>query len=298
MTDLKVSGNEIAIQDFQLNLSNWKKSSQNISPFRSGVFKIIPGETGQIIMKVGPMGSGKSTRCIEDNKIQKLAEKIPVVLVYRGYEREGFNPFFVTTHRDKTGTLPVFRVNDLEEFEREHPEEFAKCHVIQIEEFNFFGGSFITTLKKWMALGYEIIVYGLNGSFERKQFGAIGELFSLSSKVVFLEGLCGYCKIEPSCYSDRMDKENKKEKSEGGIGRDYMPCCRKCWYIANPTERIVHVEASIISAPAITTPKDSYSGNNTFASVLTDFIVNKPPTSFYKLVQQNKKLNENQMIEE
>lgn len=234
-SDLKDS-NFLAVQDFEENLNRWKKksSNQNISRFSSSAYTRIEGMTGKLTLVLGPMGSGKSEQCIQDNKIQRRVDKVTMVVKPMGEKRLGYEQKYLTTHNDKQGNIPVFVVENLEELMTKYEEQFKQAHVIQIDEFHFFTHlSFVNVIFSWILKGYEIYLYGLNASYQMKPFGqSLGELVSIAKHVITKTAICEYCKTRTAHWTDRVNKTHKDLYSAGGLD-EYKPCCMSCYIVVN-----------------------------------------------------------------
>ena len=72
----------------------------------------------------------------------------------------------------------------------------------------------------------QVLVSGLDGTFERKPFGNIHKLIPMSEKVHKLVAICQLCG-EDASFSHRVKSENKEVEL---IGQQYyMPLCRHCY---------------------------------------------------------------------
>ena len=77
-------------------------------------------------------------------------------------------------------------------------------------------------------LNKHLIVVGLNGDSDRKNFGEIKDIYPLADKITLLTALCLSCKDgTEAIFSKKIT--NKKEQIDVGNEDTYIPVCRKCY---------------------------------------------------------------------
>jgi thymidine kinase len=105
--------------------------------------------------------------------------------------------------------------------------EFTKASIILINEAQFF-----TDIVGWVKSAVEIhnkkiYLCGLDGDFNREQFGELLELIPFCDKITKLHSICGICKTKDAIFTKRVVSGEEQEL----IGTDeYIPVCRICYH--------------------------------------------------------------------
>lgn len=110
-------------------------------------------------------------------------------------------------------------------------EKACKYDVIGIDEAQFFDDLQPFCVAMAEVKKKKIIVSGLNGDFERKPFGQLNNLITLSDSITKLFPFCQICrdsnKMIPALFSKRIGQS----KATVLIGKTefYLPVCRECY---------------------------------------------------------------------
>ena len=183
---------------------------------------------GYLELICGPMFSGKTSRLIEIFKQCNFCNISVAVINYSGDNRYDDN--LLSTH-DKV-KIPCIKTTVL--FDVWNDLQIKTSDVILINEGQFFPDliKFVDALLKH---GKKIYICGLDGDFERKQFGSILDLIPLCDKITKLTSLCSICKNgTPGIFSMRLTYETEQTV----IGSDnYIPVCRMCY---EKTQQLKH----------------------------------------------------------
>jgi thymidine kinase len=99
-----------------------------------------------------------------------------------------------------------------------------KFDVIIIDEGNFFPDIHVYP-NKWANNGKKIFIAALNGTYERKPFGKIGELIPQCENIKKLHAICTYCENKAD-FSKKIIHNNKK--IDIGGSDKYVAVCRNC----------------------------------------------------------------------
>lgn len=126
---------------------------------------------------------------------------------------------FSTHDRNTMEALPACSL-------REVSHEATNVSVIGIDEGQFFPD--IVEFSETMAnAGKTVIVAALDGTFQRKAFGAILNLVPLAESVVKLTAVCMEC-FREAAYTKRLGVEKEVEVI-GGADK-YHSVCRVCYF--------------------------------------------------------------------
>nr|XP_044600415.1 thymidine kinase, cytosolic isoform X2 [Equus asinus] len=204
---------------------------------------VLPGSPsktrGQIQVILGPMFSGKSTELMRRVRRFQIAQYKCLVIKYAKDTRYSSN--FSTHDRNTMEALPACQLRDA-------AQEALGVAVIGIDEGQFFlqlprvDGKFcrswpsvgspkfpdIVEFSEAMAnAGKTVIVAALDGTFQRKAFGAILNLVPLAESVVKLTAVCMEC-FREAAYTKRLGTEKEVEVI-GGADK-YHSVCRLCYF--------------------------------------------------------------------
>jgi thymidine kinase len=82
----------------------------------------------------------------------------------------------------------------------------------------------------------KVYVCGLDGDFQRLEFGSILKIVPLCDDVVKLKAICKGCKIRDGIFTFRLT--NEKEQMLVGT-TNYTALCRNCYNVRkNPEENV------------------------------------------------------------
>ena len=71
--------------------------------------------------------------------------------------------------------------------------EGEPCHVVAIEEGQFFGDGLVAVVRRLVAGGHLVYVTGLNQDFRGEPFGVMPTLMALADEVSLLTAICQKC---------------------------------------------------------------------------------------------------------
>ncbi|XP_012891518.1 PREDICTED: thymidine kinase, cytosolic isoform X2 [Dipodomys ordii] len=187
---------------------------------------VLPGSPskirGQIQVILGPMFSGKSTELMRRVRRFQIAQHKCLVVKYAKDTR--YSSHFSTHDRNTMEALPACQLRDV-------VQEAMSVAVVGIDEGQFFPD--IVEFCETMANnGKTVIVAALDGTFQRKAFGAILNLVPLAESVVKLTAVCMECFREAS-YTKRLGLEKEVEVI-GGADK-YHSVCRLCYFKKSPS---------------------------------------------------------------
>ena len=182
-----------------------------------------PSSTGSLSIFLGPMGSGKTTRAIEQvSQFCSLGYKTIYITSKLEAERTTVSQFY--SHNITGASLhplcSIFRCRVL-------PETFEEADVYIIDEAQFFT-TLVVTVKSLLKLGKNIQVYGLSSDFKGEKFGSVIDLIPFSDSFTQMFAKCVKCAVEKrltqASFTDRIG-DSEEVIEVGGMGR-YTPVCR------------------------------------------------------------------------
>lgn len=169
---------------------------------------------GLIELIVGPMFAGKSTELMRRMKRLSIAGKRCLYVNHDSNTRYGTG---ITTHDGKEQeALNCSTLSNL---------SIHQYDVVGIDEGQFFP-DLVEFCEAAANDGKIVIVAALNGTFERKPFHQIIELFSRVEHITKLEAVCMYCQADAS-FSKRLN-EDRSIHLVGGTDL-YAAVCRVCY---------------------------------------------------------------------
>jgi thymidine kinase len=178
-------------------------------------------------MRLCPMKSGKTTWLFHILDINsRICECLYVGNVRddRGGDEawSTHNPFLNAVVTKNVVYRKVKRLGDIS------MEEYSKFRVICVDEANFYDDLDLVVIKLLDEFDPDIYVAGLNGSFERKNFGKVSEL--LPHVEPDEDVVCEYCASEGKKVRAVYNLRLGDEKDEVVTGFDnYAVVCRKCY---------------------------------------------------------------------
>ncbi len=165
---------------------------------------------------VGPMFAGKSSEMYRLLRREDKAKKSVLVLRHDVDNRD-----FVT--HDKA-TMP-FEYTITPSL-REVDSEVQNYDVIGVDEGQFFP-QLVKYTNKWANEGRKVVVAGLSGTSEMKQWKSIRDLYGLADTVTRLNAVCSECGSDHGSYSYLIDGEKEDYLLIGDSNR-YAALCRPC----------------------------------------------------------------------
>ena len=177
----------------------------------------------ELILIMGPMFSGKTTKLIElYNEISKSETCLTINYALDNRYGEGK----IVTHDGLS--IDGLCITDLNEiFIEEKHQKFLRAKYIFINEAQFF-----KDLKLWVdfvmkCMKKNVVLCGLDLDFKKQQFGELLDLVVNASTVHMLTGRCNTQNCpNPSLYSHRIVK-NAELILIGSS--EYVPLCEQCY---------------------------------------------------------------------
>mmetsp|Transcript_19123 Transcript_19123/g.31286 ORF Transcript_19123/g.31286 Transcript_19123/m.31286 type:complete len:285 (+) Transcript_19123:161-1015(+) len=195
---------------------------------------------GHIQLIVGPMFSGKSTELLRRMRRYGCAKKRTLHIKYKFDNRytadTGSSLHLITHDKQFVEASPCVRLEEVEK----SAEEFD-C--IGIDEGQFFA-DIIEFSEKMANIGKIVIVAALDGTFQRKPFGRINELFHLAEYVTKLSAVCSMCGKD-AFFTLRLSAETEVEVI-GGADK-YVAACRACYSSCTVHPEILHSSDALTS---------------------------------------------------
>jgi thymidine kinase len=182
----------------------------------------VPPKSGHIELILGPMFAGKSTEMLRRIRRYTAAKQRCLVVKFRADVR--YDKDAMSTH-----DLQTMKARCLDRLDDLAPEVLDAWDVIGIDEGQFFP-DIATFAERAANAGKIVIVAALDGTFERRPFGAILTLVPLAEQVVKLTSVCMRCHGS-AAFTRRIDGNDHRLRIIGGADV-YTACCRSCWHRA------------------------------------------------------------------
>lgn len=172
---------------------------------------------GDLELIIGPMFSGKTSELIRRYSRNIIAEKNSKIIRYTNDNRYSLTE--IVTHNG----IAVEAVSCQKLFELELDSDLD---TLFIDEVQFYPDAYEFCLEK-INEGINLVVSGLNGTFERVPFPVVSQLVSLATGITYCKSICHYCKKDNGCYSKRITKE-VHDIVIGGTDK-YRATCKDCY---------------------------------------------------------------------
>ena len=176
---------------------------------------------GTIDIIMGCMFSGKSTELIRRVNRYKVLEKQMMIINHSLDNRYGENN--IATHSNLK--IDCICVSELESVKEKFKAAYENCHILIIEEAQFFKGLYKFVLEACEIHYKKVLVVGLDGDSNRNEFGEILKLIPVCNSVKKLYGLCVICNDgTDACFTKRLTQT----KEQVCIGtNEFIAVCRK-----------------------------------------------------------------------
>ena len=167
---------------------------------------------------LGCMYSGKTTEIIRIVNSLKHINEIPIIIKPKIDDRYSVDK--ISTHnKQEYNCLTLNSLEDLVNINENY---------IIIEEAQFFTNLYEFVKKIVDEYNKNVIVVGLDGDSDRKNFGDIHKLLPICDDIVKLKAYCSICKDGTiGIFSKRIS--DKKNQILVGSDGDYIAVCRKCY---------------------------------------------------------------------
>ena len=172
---------------------------------------------GKIVLILGPMFSGKSTRLIEVIRKYTYKAKKTIMIKFYADQRYSDKSEIVTHDLIKYDSIDCKNLRDSMEI-------LKKYDVIGIDEGQFFP-DLVEVCEELAFLKKTVIIAALNGDFRMEPFPVISKIISKADKIKLLKAYCFNCHKDAK-FSLRIVQSN--ETVLIGAGEAYKPACREC----------------------------------------------------------------------
>lgn len=173
---------------------------------------------GKLILNVGGMYSGKTTKLLQQGERHILAKEkvvyVKPIIDIRYSESE------IVNHNGlKVKAIPM---------EQDRIDIRVIGHdVILIDEVQFFDKKVVDDVLALLRKGKTIYASGLDMDFKGQGFEITKELMAIADEVIKLKAVCEIC-YEDAIYSKRLSDDG--ELVELGSKDKYIAVCRKCFF--------------------------------------------------------------------
>jgi thymidine kinase len=172
---------------------------------------------GKIVLILGPMFSGKSTRLIGLIRKYTYKAKKTIMIKYFADNRYSEKSEVVTHDLMKYDSINCKNLRD-------HFEKLKQYDVIGIDEGQFFP-DLVEVCQELALMKKTIIVAALNGDFRMEPFPVVANLIPRADKIKLLNAFCFKCHKDAK-FTLRIVQSN--ETVLIGAGEAYKPACREC----------------------------------------------------------------------
>ena len=172
----------------------------------------------------GCMFSGKTSEIIKIiNRLSKIDKKI---LIINSNLDDRYAVNSVASH-DKQ-MIECTSINNDKLLTLYEIEQYKDSEYIIIDEAQFFKNLVDFVKYSTDILNKHLIIVGLNGDSDRKNFGEIKDIYPLADKITLLTALCLSCKDgTEAIFSKRISQEEGQTCI--GASDKYMAVCRECF---------------------------------------------------------------------
>ena len=187
--------------------------------------------TGYLKVILGCMFSGKTTELIKEYRRHKACDFRCCFINHSIDNRYGSGTQVTKTHNNTIieNDKSCKKLTDI-------LWESANYDVFFINEGQFFDDlyesiNYLVNMEK-----KKVYVCGLDGDFQRREFGSILKIIPLCDEIVKLKAICKICKNQDGIFTFRLSDE----KEQTVIGCDnYTALCRNCYNLRkNPEENV------------------------------------------------------------
>lgn len=174
-------------------MSTLTNASTDELPRMASPLLMLRPHQGTLRMRIGPMFAQKTTWL--NNELTKAADQgFSVLKVVHDDDKRpdaASNSLSGSTHNssftDLTKKVLFVRVHELAAV------DVSTYHMVGVDEAQFFP-DLLTTVERWVEdLGLNVLVVGLDGTFEKKPFGQVLQLIPLADECIKKVAGCKMC---------------------------------------------------------------------------------------------------------
>jgi len=177
---------------------------------------------GYLMLILGPMFSGKSTKLIQFiNKYKTLNKKM---LIIKPSIDNRYTSTDICTHDMQTQRCKCIDHDKLKHIFGD--DEYINSQIIIIEEGQFFENLF-EIISQMLIDKKTIYISALNGDSNQQLFGEIYKLMPICDNIEFLHALCLDCSDgTPAIFSKRLNNNNNNNQILVAGANEYKAVCR------------------------------------------------------------------------
>ena len=175
--------------------------------------------SGQAQLIIGPMFSGKSTELIRRLDRYIIGGKSVITVKYKHDIR--YDKKKICTHDGKNGRYETIVSDEFLEMSL----DLTKYDVIGIDEGQFYE-NIVPFVEKYVNEGKILIIAALNGTFEKKPFPNVIDLYAMVEQIDKLASVCKLCGNDAH-FSKRLT-DDQSLQIIGGLEM-YSARCRQCF---------------------------------------------------------------------
>jgi thymidine kinase len=176
---------------------------------------------------IGPMFSSKSTFLLKElNRYSNITKNI--ICINHSFDKIRNNTDTIKTHNNEScKSFMLDKLNELKEI-----NEYQFADVVLIDEGQFFEDLYIFIENELRNGSSKIfIVAGLSGDIFMKPIGNILSLIPLADEIEKLSALCIGCSDGTLAHFTKRKNTDNKEVILISAEENYIPVCRKCYYM-------------------------------------------------------------------
>jgi thymidine kinase len=184
--------------------------------------------SGYISLILGPMFSSKTTTMISYVERATIAKLNCVIIKYKEDTRyntsatiQTHSGILMSSKYTDSGWIQV--IESLKLADVVLPEN---THMVAIDDGQFYP-DLPEFCDKWASSGLQVIVTALDGTYQRKIFGRIGDLLPFCEYITKLQAVCIKCRYNNASFTYRTSGETSV-KDIGGSDK-YKALCRSCF---------------------------------------------------------------------
>lgn len=170
---------------------------------------------------VGCMFSGKTSELIKEVKRLTVIDK-KILLINSNLDTRYDNNKVCSHNQEKIECISVKNLQDIDMI------KYTESEYIIIDEAQFYEDLFDFVTVATDLNNKHVIIVGLNGDFDRNNFGEIHKLYPYADNIVLLKAMCLSCKDGTEAIFSKKIVNDKKQTDIGNQDK-YMPVCRKCY---------------------------------------------------------------------
>lgn len=196
----------------------------------------MDGQVGELTVILSMMFGGKTSYLM--HLLETLGYAVRCLYINHSKDNRSDNAF--STHNTTLDVTELSKLNadmiKVSRLAQISDEILRKYHVICIDEAQFFPDLDEGVRHMVDALCSEVYVAGLNGDFNRQNFGDIHKLLPFADKIITLrDTLCAVCSASgrrtPAIFTKNLEGSTGEQVQIGGAEK-YIPVCRRC-YLSN-----------------------------------------------------------------